>query len=294
MKSNSQKYLIVFVGLPAHGKSFLALKLYSFFNSLEIPTRIFNLGDVRRKVVTTNIDSNFFKHENQEAQNSRELCAKFCLEEATEFLQGSEKAVALYDGTNSTEERRNWLRRELSKTDFKVVWVEKIIEKEEIRVQNVKKSKIHGQDYKSFANKDLAFQDFMERIEEYKKTYVPISQREISEMVDQGFFVIYNLGETVRVVKEGITKDYIWFLLENYLLKIYTKKKKVTFKNSVEKLETRLVDLEDGTVRIETSGNLLDGLNRIFESQQTNFQLIGEMDDVLLVSLKKAFDYSLI
>jgi len=292
MQTVSQKYLIVFVGLPAHGKSFLAKKLCSFFNSLEIPARIFNLGDIRRKVISQNFDSNFFKHDNQEAQNSRELCAQLSLEEATEFLQSAEKAVAFYDGTNTTEERRNWLRGELAKTDFKVVWIEKIIQNDEICLQNVRLSKLNGADYKNFETKDLAFQDFMSRIEEYKKAYVPITDREITEMGDQGFFVIYNLGESVRVVREKPTKDLVWFLLENYLLKIYTKKKKVIFEEPQNECENGSHDLKNGVVRIGDSESLMSVTRMIFESEQIDFVVSGHKNKQLLESFKRAFDYS--
>lgn len=50
----STKLVIVMVGLPARGKSYITKKLARYLNWLQLDTKIFNVGE-RRRAVTTHV-----------------------------------------------------------------------------------------------------------------------------------------------------------------------------------------------------------------------------------------------
>ena len=208
------------VGLPARGKSFLSQKLCSFYQRLSISASIFNLGDYRRKNFNMSFDASFFNEENEVGKNSREICAQLALEDALNFLEHKNGKVAIYDGTNTTEERRLWLKNQLKRFDFKLVWIEMFLEDEAMYFEEIKKSKINNGDYKDIEDTQLASNDFLNRIEEYKKVYIPINAFEVLE---NSYVKITNFGDQVSFPHE-CDQGQIQKLLEFYLLKIYSKK----------------------------------------------------------------------
>jgi hypothetical protein len=71
------KLVLIMVGLPARGKSYLAKKLKRYLSWLGYHTRVFNVGDYRRKVSTQSPGSlthsfQFFDPENQVATEYRD------------------------------------------------------------------------------------------------------------------------------------------------------------------------------------------------------------------------------
>lgn len=128
---SSEKLVIVMVGLPARGKSYITKKLCRYMNWLQRDTKIFNVGDRRRKfagrplasaaadrcsdsvgappAILENIDhgASFFDPENSQASRMREQVAMETLGELLDFLLEKGGAVAIFDATNSTVERRS-------------------------------------------------------------------------------------------------------------------------------------------------------------------------------------------
>ena len=70
---NDEKLYIVMMGLPARGKSTLAMRLRDAFRRDSIPTRIFNNGNLRRlysPLQETSL-SEFYSPENASAAEAR-------------------------------------------------------------------------------------------------------------------------------------------------------------------------------------------------------------------------------
>ena len=100
------KLYIVMVGLPARGKSTLAAKLKENFVHDSIGTRIFNNGDLRRKMVSINSSyAEFFDPKNSESAAFREKIAATNLERAANYLN-KRGNVAILDATNVSSKRR--------------------------------------------------------------------------------------------------------------------------------------------------------------------------------------------
>ena len=130
------KLVIVMVGLPARGKSYVSKKLCRYLNWLQHETRIFNVGNKRRKVVSRISSSSitleatpassdghaadFFNPENVDASRLREQLAMETLDEALDYLIHGSGSVALFDATNSTVERRDLIVRRILQRSSKL------------------------------------------------------------------------------------------------------------------------------------------------------------------------------
>jgi 6-phosphofructo-2-kinase len=142
----SDKLVIVMVGLPARGKSYVTKKLCRYLNWLQYESKIFNVGDRRRtqqkvsQPVSPHPDSdingerkteehtaNFFNFDNVEARNFREAVAMETLDELLEYLSGNHGSVAVFDATNTTIERRDSIVHKIrgqSGHDFQILFLE--------------------------------------------------------------------------------------------------------------------------------------------------------------------------
>ncbi|GAA6065625.1 6-phosphofructo-2-kinase/fructose-2,6-bisphosphatase 1 isoform X1, partial [Tachysurus ichikawai] len=63
--------MIVMVGLPARGKTYISRKLTRYLNWIGVPTQVFNLGQYRREAVKTYKNYEFFRADNEEAMKIR-------------------------------------------------------------------------------------------------------------------------------------------------------------------------------------------------------------------------------
>ena len=122
-----EKLIIVMIGLPARGKSYITKKICRYLNWLQHDAKIFNVGDRRRKLVSHSDapesghqasekrpeseehTAAFFDPDNTEAQRMRESVAMQTLDELLDYLLLDGGTVALFDATNSTCARRQML-----------------------------------------------------------------------------------------------------------------------------------------------------------------------------------------
>lgn len=126
----SAKLVIVMVGLPARGKSYVTKSLCRYLNWLQHDMKILNVGNQRRKVAGQPLDSvvvghcsdsaggppvlsenadhsaGFFDPDNLQAGRLREQVAVETLGELLDYLLDEGGSVAIFDATNSTIERR--------------------------------------------------------------------------------------------------------------------------------------------------------------------------------------------
>lgn len=108
------KLYIVLVGLPARGKSTIALRLYEGLRAEGVEARIFNNGELRR--LHLGVESSlpeFYRPDNEEGRSRRERLALINATAARSFL-AEEGQVAILDATNAGRSRRDFLRKHLS------------------------------------------------------------------------------------------------------------------------------------------------------------------------------------
>lgn len=146
---DSLKLVIVCVGLPARGKSYITKKLARYMNWMQFNTKIFNVGNTRRQqhgtpsevpiqgptvqqdkvqsismnhglkqhatgvhdmtATSTTHDSSFFDNDNEENLRIRESWARETLDRLLNYLFYEDGNVGIFDATNTTKQRRKWI-----------------------------------------------------------------------------------------------------------------------------------------------------------------------------------------
>ena len=194
-----KRLCVILVGLPARGKTFIARKIARYFNWLGIQSSVFNVGNYRRKLCGTALPSSFYSPDNQEAVNQRNAAAMACLDDLITWLlteDGSIKdsslrdglmqdsqsqstleqhqncqKVAIYDATNTTEQRRSSLIQKLKENQIGAMIIESICTDDAVILENIQSVKYkNNPDYQE-ASFTAAITDFEMRIKNYEKTY---------------------------------------------------------------------------------------------------------------------------
>ncbi len=171
MSDPSMKLYIVMVGLPARGKTTLAAKLKQNLTRDSIKTRIFNNGDLRRKIIRENTSyAGFFDPMNNEGVAMRERIGLINTERARRYLQGNGK-VAILDATHASAKRRKWIRSMLS--DHPLLFLECVNHDNEILEASI----VRKIDLPEFGhlNQDEAIESFKQRIAYYESIYDPVN-----------------------------------------------------------------------------------------------------------------------
>lgn len=160
------------MGLPARGKSTLASRLRDAFRRDDIPTRIFNNGNLRRmyrSLKETSL-SEFYHPENDAAVEARKRFAKINMKMAKSYLRNSGQ-VAILDATNASRERRSLIEKFL--TDYPILFIECVNDDEEILGLNImEKTKLPEF---SHLDRQKAKTEFVKRINYYRLVYAPLA-----------------------------------------------------------------------------------------------------------------------
>ncbi|CAL4120885.1 unnamed protein product [Meganyctiphanes norvegica] len=206
-------HAIVMVGLPARGKTYMAKKLTRYLNWIGVKTKVFNLGEYRRKATHMYKNHNFFRSDNNAAMRLRERCCTDALQDVCNWIENSNGEVAVFDATNTTMERRRLIHSILvEKMQYKLFYVESICDDPSIVEANIKEVKINSPDYADMSEQD-ALEDFLQRIHHYETQYHPLDEAQEDHL---SFMKIYNTGEKVIVHKhEGHIQARIVYYLMN-------------------------------------------------------------------------------
>lgn len=165
-----RKLCIVMVGLPARGKSVIATKLKENLEKDDIHVQVFNNGDVRRRLLPENTShAEFYDPNNARCMALREEIALVNIYEAKEFLRGKGQ-VAVLDATNSMIARRRKIECHLA--EFPIFYVECINEDKDLVAASIAR-KTRGYEF-SHLSEEEAFKSLLDRIEMFKKSYVPL------------------------------------------------------------------------------------------------------------------------
>uniref|UniRef100_A0A8C8LSJ7 6-phosphofructo-2-kinase/fructose-2,6-bisphosphatase 2 n=1 Tax=Oncorhynchus tshawytscha TaxID=74940 RepID=A0A8C8LSJ7_ONCTS len=128
--------VIVMIGLPARGKTYMSKKLTRYLNWIGVPTKVFNLGVYRREAVKAYKSYDFFRHDNEEAMEIRKRCALVALRDVKAYLtEGGQ--IAVFDATNTTRERRELILSFAKEHAYKVFFVESLCDDPDVIAANV-------------------------------------------------------------------------------------------------------------------------------------------------------------
>uniref|UniRef100_A0A674PGE7 6-phosphofructo-2-kinase/fructose-2,6-biphosphatase 4a n=1 Tax=Takifugu rubripes TaxID=31033 RepID=A0A674PGE7_TAKRU len=168
--------LIVTVGLPARGKTYISKKLTRYLNWIGVPTREFNVGQYRRECVKIYKSFEFFSPDNEEGLKIRRQCASAALNDVRQYLTEEEGQVAVFDATNTTRERRETIIQFAEQNGFKVFFVESVCEDPDVIQENIVQVKLGSPDYTN-CNTEEAVEDFMKRIKCYENSYETLDEK---------------------------------------------------------------------------------------------------------------------
>lgn len=212
----SERLVICLVGLPGRGKSFVARKLVTFMMWRGQACKIFNVGKYRREIADeqmgVQVDANFFDNNNTEARKLRRKAASLAMAAMLEWLDGDDsetknqtnvatdtkleqQRVAIFDATNSTKDRRQWVLEQCTLRPGKptgVVFVESICDDKELLDENFNFKIKHSPDYRGM-NKADAIADLKRRCDNYEREYETIDDDSTS------YIKIFNLSSKVMV-----------------------------------------------------------------------------------------------
>ena len=189
-----QSLYIAMVGLPARGKSTIATKLKENLMHDSVKTRIYNNGNLRRKIVRTNTsDARFYDPRNREGVAIREKIAILNMKRAQKFLNDGGQ-VAILDATNVSQERRKKIQSLLH--DHPILFIECINNDAEILEASI----MQKTDMAEFGHltREAAIQGFKERISYYESIQTPVSE-------EKSFIKLDSLNN--KIIEEEIAID---------------------------------------------------------------------------------------
>jgi len=174
------KIVITMVGLPARGKSTMACKIAHTLELDEVKVKIFNNGEVRRKLAEEDTSApEFFSPDNLKGVAFREKCARINLDLARSFLE-NDGEVAIVDAGNVTRQRR----RRIGETfpSIPVLFIECVNADGEALEANLKRKA----SLKEFSHLSLeeALASFLARISYYERIYEPLHEERNHIRVD--------------------------------------------------------------------------------------------------------------
>uniref|UniRef100_A0AAQ4PRX4 6-phosphofructo-2-kinase/fructose-2,6-biphosphatase 1 n=1 Tax=Gasterosteus aculeatus aculeatus TaxID=481459 RepID=A0AAQ4PRX4_GASAC len=206
--------MIVMVGLPARGKTYISKKLTRYLNWIGVPTKMFNVGQYRREAVKIYKNFEFFKPDNEEAMKIRKACATAALKDVAAYFSKEQGQVAVFDATNTTRERRAIILSYAKERGYKVFFVESICDDPEIIAENIKQVKFGSPDYVD-RDIDEALEDFSRRIECYRASYMPMDDEEDRKL---SYIKIFDVGSRYLVNR---VQDHIQSRIVYYLMNIH-------------------------------------------------------------------------
>jgi broad specificity phosphatase PhoE len=212
-----EKLIIAFVGLPARGKSYISRKLAKFLNWIGFPTKVFSVGLYRRAFYGTH-DYHFFDLDNKEFTNTHEGVLVKTVDDLVEYLK-HQGAIGILDGTNIKPSIRRFVEeynaKKMSGYRYNFIWIESICDLENTIENNIIKTKLQSPDYKDW-NSEKAVQDFRERIKQYDKYYVSLSEDIDGEICSYIQLKNHSTEITTRNVNGYLPSKILSFLMNLY------------------------------------------------------------------------------
>ena len=243
------KLVVVMVGLPARGKTYTARKIARYLTWLGHRSKIFNVGNYRRKILGAQQSAHFFDPTNEEFSAKRAEVAQSCLMDMINWItmegtnqslaspacstpsvniepskmrstssQGAGVAgpssIALYDATNSSRERRQLIYDKCIKAGVKVFFIENTCDDEDLIMKNIIEVKLSSPDYVDWNGHHDIIADFKKRIAHYEQAYEALSPDELNGKIS--FVKVLNIGKQVNLnLVQGYLESRIVYFIMN-------------------------------------------------------------------------------
>lgn len=284
---DNTKLYIVMVGLPARGKSTIASKLKENLLKNDIKTRIFNNGDLRRKLSPEDTSyPEFYDPNNRDGVELREKIALINVRRATDYLKGAGN-VAILDATNASLKRRKKITELL--TDHAILFIECINHDEEILKAGIDR-KVTLPEF-NHLGRAAAIESFKQRINYYQAIYTPVEKETNFIKLDS----LYN-----KISDEEISDDIPYydrirdFLVTDTVKNLFLIRHGETYFNLQNRIGGNSGLTRDGKIQAETLAQSFKNkkVPVIFTSKtkravQTAFPIKRLQDDCVIIPLKE-------
>ncbi|KAG0068402.1 hypothetical protein BGZ89_004768 [Linnemannia elongata] len=209
---------IIFVGLPARGKTHVSRSLSRYLRWLGVQTAVFSVGNYRRQIIGVEVTNDFFSPMNKDTADLRLKIANACLDDMIRWFAAGGQCGIL-DGSNTTEERRRELVERFKSVDVHYMFIESICDNPTIIDSNIRSVKVSSPDYVGWKDVD-AVQDFKRRIENHMPFYATIKDKSLS------WVKLINVGEKIIVNNvQGFLQSKIVY----YLMNLHISPRKIYF-----------------------------------------------------------------
>eukprot|EP00405_Crypthecodinium_cohnii_P010912 CAMPEP_0206434136 /NCGR_PEP_ID=MMETSP0324_2-20121206/8967_1 /ASSEMBLY_ACC=CAM_ASM_000836 /TAXON_ID=2866 /ORGANISM="Crypthecodinium cohnii, Strain Seligo" /LENGTH=540 /DNA_ID=CAMNT_0053900571 /DNA_START=70 /DNA_END=1692 /DNA_ORIENTATION=- len=215
LTESNKGLVLVLVGLPGRGKSFISRKLEGFLKWEGRRTATFNAGKYRREAeeAVESGRADFFDPSNSAAMVVRKQAAESCLHDLLDFLDSGGQA-GIFDATNSTAERRRMIVEETARRDsrYDVIFIEVLCDDPEVLATNFRNKVLNSPD---FANMTLeeGIADLQARVKMYEDRYETIEDDSMS------YIKLYNMSSKVLVnrIYGNATKRLLPYLMGTHI-----------------------------------------------------------------------------
>lgn len=263
------KLVIIMVGIPATGKSFISKKLSRYLNYSLYHCKVFNVGNTRRQYTRDHglneQDSKFFDPNDTQSNKLRHQWALDTLEELLTYLLEGSGSVAIFDATNTTRERRSTIVARIRQRNdqLKILFLESICDDKEMIEKNIQ-LKLFGPDYKG-KDPERALEDFKERLENYNRVYEPLDDQE-------GFQYIKMINVGMKLIAYEI-KGFLASLTMYYLLNFNLSSRQIWITRSGESEDNVNGNIGGNSKLTERGDKYARALSKFIKQQRHAFDM---------------------
>lgn len=149
----------------------------------------------------------------------RRAAAEAAVNDMIDWFKSTQGIVAILDATNSTKQRRRWIKDRCDKEGIETLFVESKCDDEDLIMSNILEVKTTSPDYIG-SDPEKAAQDFRNRIKNYEKVYQTIDDEES----DLTYLKIMDVGKQVIINR---IQDYLQSRVVYYLMNLHIKPRSI-------------------------------------------------------------------
>jgi 6-phosphofructo-2-kinase/fructose-2,6-biphosphatase 2 len=136
------------------------------------------------------------------------------------WFREKDGTIGIFDATNSTTERRRWIRNRCDAEGIDTIFVESRCDDQDIIMSNILEVKTTSPDYIGQDPEDAA-RDFRERIRNYEKVYVSLNEgtKEGDDETDMTYLKIMDVGKQVVInrIQDYLQSRVVYFLMNLHI-----------------------------------------------------------------------------
>ena len=178
---------------------------------------VFNVGNYRRQD-SPQPGADFFDNSNEKGERMRRAAAEAAVTDMLKWFKDG-GVVGILDATNSTKERRRWVKARCDAQGIETLFVESKCDDEALVMSNILEVKTTSPDYKG-QDPETAAKDFKERIRNYAKAYQTIDE-------DENHLTYLKIMDVGKQVIINRIQDYLQSRVVYYLMNLHIKPRSI-------------------------------------------------------------------